>query len=345
MKLSLISLLVITSIFTGCKTDIEVNAPYDRVPIIYGLLDQDVDTHYIKINRTYLGTDNFASAAINDSTIFKSVSARVEQYTSGSLGNVYNLQEKWIKKIDQGLFYTDSQLVYYFVEPNLNNNSTYKLNVTADGKEATAETGLLGNFDYSNSTKLSTLNGFSFAVSPGVYSTVSPKWITANGAIRYDLSLRFYYIEHKGTSTSTKYVDWFLGAQKTPTDNYSGELESEINGESFYIFLSNQPELIDTTGVSKRVIHKVELRVTAADNNFNTYMEVNEPVTSIVTERPEFTNIDGGYGIFSARRTLRLLDRTLNQKSIEELAEGQYTSNLLFCTDSTDWIGESYYCP
>lgn len=338
-------IIILSATFFGCKTDFEVNAPYDRVPIVYGLLDQSSDTHYIKINRTYLGSDNFNSAAINDCTMFDNVTARVEQYTNGSLGTVYPLQEKWVKNIDEGIFYTDSQLVYYFVEPSLDNNSVYKISGTADGKTFSAETDLLGNFDYANSTKLSTLNGFAFAANPGIYNTIDPKWVTANGGIRYDLSLRFYYEEHKNGNIYNKFVDWFLGSQKTPSDTYTGELQSQINGESFFIFLSNQKELIDTIGVTKRVIGKVELRVTAADFNFNTYMEVNEPSSSIVTERPEYTNIEGGYGIFAARRTLRLLNRTLNQKSVQELAEGQYTNDLLFCTDSVDWIGQSYHCP
>ncbi len=343
MKLFFFTILISVCLFS-CKTDFDVNAPYDQVPIVYGLLDQSVDTHYIKINRTYLGANNLNSANINDSILFKNVNARIEQVTNGAVGTVYTLQEKWVNNINEGIFYPDSQKVYFFVEPNLDANSTYRLAVTADGKEFGSETTLLGNYSFTTSTILSTLNGFPFASAPGVYSTIDPKWTTTLDGIRYDLALRFFYDEHKGANITRKSIDWFLGSDKKPSPTSFVELQREVNGESFYIFLSNQEALMDTVGVTKRVIRNVQLMVTAADNELTTYIDVNKPVTGVVTERPEYTNITNGFGIFSARRTIQL-NRALNQKSVQELAEGQYTRDLKFCTDSVDWIGESYHCP
>ena len=50
----------------------------------------------------------------------------------------------------------------------------------------------------------------------------------------------------------------------------------------------------------KRVLgmDAVELILTAGNEDLNTYMQVNEPVTGIVTERPIFTNVNNGIGIF-----------------------------------------------
>jgi hypothetical protein len=338
-------LLFLSASIVSCKTDFEVNAPFNKVPIVYGIIEQTTDTQFIKINRTYLATNVYDAARVNDSSLFTNVTARVEQYTNGILGNVYPLQEIWVKNIDQGIFYTDSQKVYYFVEPNLNVNSQYKLIGTGDGKEFSAETSLIQPFDYTTSFKNSIIfNGFSLAGDLGVYTTVISKWFSAIDGKRYDLSLRFNYEEHKGANISTKYIDWNLGSQKVINIDNINQLQATINGESFYQFLGNNSDLQNITGVTKRVIKSVDLTVTAVNENLNTYIDVNEPVTTIITERPEFTNIENGYGIFASRVKRSLKNRPLSEKSVKELAGGQYTGTLLFCSDSTSYVGETYYC-
>ena len=47
----------------GCSTDVDLTAPYDSVPVVYGLLELDADTQWVKINRTWLGEGNQLSAA------------------------------------------------------------------------------------------------------------------------------------------------------------------------------------------------------------------------------------------------------------------------------------------
>ena len=68
---------VIVSLFAGCETEVDLNAPYKNTTVIFGLLDPDFngdnqisvqDTQWIKINRTFLGEgDNNLYAAIRDS--------------------------------------------------------------------------------------------------------------------------------------------------------------------------------------------------------------------------------------------------------------------------------------
>ena len=41
--------------------------------------------------------------------------------------------------------------------------------------------------------------------------------------------------------------------------------------------------------------------MTIGTANLDTYIAINRPITSIVQERPEFTNIINGIGLFTAR--------------------------------------------
>ena len=47
----------------GCSTEVDLTAPYDSLPVVYGLLEVDADTQWVKINRTWLGDGNQLVAA------------------------------------------------------------------------------------------------------------------------------------------------------------------------------------------------------------------------------------------------------------------------------------------
>ena len=120
MRTYFFSLIVVVSFFSSCKTDFEINAPYEITPVVYGVLDQSLDTQYIKINKAFLGSgNNINYAAINDCTLFDSVLAVIEAYdNSGVLVDIDTLKEKIVVGIDPGIFYDDSQKVYYSTIPN-----------------------------------------------------------------------------------------------------------------------------------------------------------------------------------------------------------------------------------
>ena len=71
--------------FTSCEEDFELNAPYQEIPIVYGLLNQNETAHLITINKSFLGEDNaFIYAAIADSGEYDNLTAYVEEWVDGS---------------------------------------------------------------------------------------------------------------------------------------------------------------------------------------------------------------------------------------------------------------------
>jgi hypothetical protein len=40
---------------SSCSTDIDLNAPYQKTAVVFGLLDAQQDTQWVRINRTWLG--------------------------------------------------------------------------------------------------------------------------------------------------------------------------------------------------------------------------------------------------------------------------------------------------
>jgi hypothetical protein len=74
----------------------------------------------------------------------------------------------------------------------------------------------------------------------------------------------------------------------------------------------------------------VQVNLYAGSDDFTTFIDVNEPSTGIIQERPEFTNIKNGLGLFSSRVIRVPLTRNLDNSSWDSLACGQYTKYTKF---------------
>lgn len=333
--------LSLLALAQSCKTDFDINAPYDDIPVVFGVLDQTVDTQYVKINKTYLGTgDNTTYASINDSILFQNLSATIDEKLNGSITNSYNLEELWVKNIDEGIFNTDSQKVYYFVPSGgLNTDATYKLTVNIDEgrKTVSAQTGLVGSLDFVSTFKIAAHAGLSLANANGSYNTIPVKWTSATGASKYETGMTMYFDEYNQNEVEEKSISWSLGKSTSLTLNGGEEMSKEITGDGFYqIVAAKLKDYENEANVTKRVFTRVEYFLVAAGEDLSTYIGVNEPSNSIVSDRPTFTNINGGLGIFSSRTNIVMKEYLagfpfqLSYISLQELYSGQYTGNLKF---------------
>jgi hypothetical protein len=349
-------LTIVAGIFS-CKTEVELTKEYDDTPIIFGVLDQSVDTQYVKINKSFIGTgDNFAYASIPDCTLFKNVKATVTEV--GGAGRVFDLKEKYIKNLQSGIFYADSQKVYYFVPSTpLDEAATYKLNVVIDEgrKKASAETDLVPEILITQTTLREELsyvtNDNPFTYSPGVGITFN----APGREMLFSVSLKFFYDEYlTDNSVTRRYIEYSLGEQ---TSRINNELLSfSLPGETFFarIPLDNHIKNSNINNVTRRIPRGFEYMISVGNKELTTYIKLNKPTGSVAQERPTYTNIEGGLGVFASRysmfqSTSRFgTDMRLNKLSMKNLWE----MNLKFCTDDTRYSAsspsggpESFYCP
>ena len=104
-----------------------------------------------------------------------------------------------------------------------------------------------------------------------------------------------------------------------------------IKGEDFYKEIGRQLTPLTDATILKRYFDKIEFTIYIAGDDFNTYLLANEPSTGIIQEKPEFTNIENGIGIFSARYAKASPTKLLDVNSLDELVGGQHTFALKFC--------------
>jgi hypothetical protein len=337
-KIKYFFVLSVIGLLFSCKTEVDLRAPYDDTPIIFGVLDQSVDTQYIKINKSFIGEgDNFAYASIPDCTIFKNVVATVTEANSGT---VYTLKEKYIKNIDQGLFYADSQKVYYFVNDNLDQSSEYILSVNIDeGKKIiTSSTEIVEKLSIASKSLLEEIKYVTKVVSSEIsYGQSSIRFTAPKKEMLFSGIFRMYYDEYStSTDITRRYVEYNLGTITSSVNTQ--ELEFILTGENFYFGVQNDNHIKNTNinNVEKRVVRYFEYVISAANQELTTYIGLNKPTTSIAQERPTYTNIEPvgkALGVFASRYSVVVdksglagLNMRLSKQSLQILFDFRWNS-------------------
>jgi hypothetical protein len=323
-------LLVLIVLLGSCKDDLEVNADWKDITVVYGLLDQNDTVHYLKITKAFLGPGNALSfAKIPDSSNYKQkLDVRIEgwemtsKYDSNLMQTIrFDTVTITNKQEGDSVFYFPDQLVYKSEgNSTLNSKYIYKLFIIdpKTGKEVTAQTSLVQKIGTISKPQPAPARA---SFTPGIKSQAI--WTTAEGGKRYQFVGRFYYIETKNADSSQtmKYIDWVIfNSLRTETTDGGIELQYSYSNDVFYVVLGNK---IPVDNSVRRTAYKMEYIFTIAAEDLNTYMEVTEPSYTIVQEKPPFTNITNGIGLFSSRhdntKDYPIVQTTFSQQTLDEL--------------------------
>ncbi|MCB0806143.1 MAG: DUF4249 family protein [Bacteroidales bacterium] len=342
MKSWLFSLLIISGLafsFSSCETDFDTTTEYKDITVVYGILDQKSDTQFIKINKAYLSeTDVLTYAANPDSNQYiNDLEVKIEEFSDqGNLLDSHILEKTTVTNKEAGQFYYPDQIVYFwkpdspidvdyiYLGDNLVDSAliwfdeehTYKLSITnpASGKVIASETNLVKEFRITYPSVQRTIK---FLKNDNSSKTFS--WNDADNAGKYEFELRFNFRELLTTGEErSRYI--VLSKASVDASNNTSEYEVYYKDLNFYSTCENLIPYDDQAAedqVSQRFTGLVEVLVRAAEENLSLYMEVNEPSTSIIQEKPQFSNVDNGIGIFSSRyyekRLIELDDPTKNE--------------------------------
>ena len=315
MKKIYLLVSVFTIIFTSCDTDFDVNAEWEEVTVVYGLLDagDEMKTQQIKISKAFLGKmDAVQMAQFADSINFDQgeLAVKVIKVKNNGTRDTITLDEVPTLRND-GVF-NDSIIVYTFENNNfLNSNFEYELliknNIT--GNEVSSTTNIISEFNFDMGA------GFPFGFietwipgnpSATKFSSTVVTWgnSTDNG-LQYQIELIFNYNENDiaknliYTSTVLEETNIF-----------------EFEGEKIFNFLKN--ELVKDPLIERKFL-SIDLIMTVGSEDLKTYRIINEEITGIVQERPQFTNINNGIGLFSSRFTKNRENFQLANRTIQYL--------------------------
>ncbi len=328
-------LILCCFLFSACSTDLMVIGNYKETMIVYGLLNQSQTKQYIRINKAFLGEGNaLLFAKEKDSTQFvNSLDVRLIRLIDRD--TVILKPDNSIPK-EEGVFYSGDQTnaIYSFdftVKHALNPNSKYSLLVTntSTGVTATATTSLVNNFEITNPSGGSA----SYLFTPkNELSRFFVDWSSHRSARMYQLIIRLIYDDYVTVNgvkdTLTKSLDWAFPS-RTTSGGDNEKLTADFSAVEYLQFiggnLKTYPELNYRRAASMHIV------IVAGGEELSTYIEVNKPSTSIVQDKPIYTNIQNGYGVFSGRYYKPPYVLTIGKtKDFDSLTCGRYTKKLKF---------------
>ncbi|HRH39737.1 MAG TPA: hypothetical protein PK760_15410, partial [Flavobacteriales bacterium] len=353
----LLYLLLGASLFAACSNDLDINAEYKDVTVVYGLLDQRDTLQWVKINKAFLGNGSAIDMAlVADSNEYSDEAitlAEVERLDdNGNVVQTFTLHDTVVSDRLPGAFYGPEQKLFYF-KPGfaqmvgtgsgatpmyLFQDDRYRIHIRVKGKDIYSTTPIVNNFSFSGAIVDTSLqetgNRINLRNFDGTdYQNFDIKWRSSIDGKRCVASYRFRYDEVTGSTVVPRTLEGSLGTKVNLNSQVSNDLVVSMNGASFYQSLADVVKSNPNwQSVDRRVFRGLDFIVTAANDDFNTYLQLTEPVSGIVEDRPAYSNVTGAIGLWGSRYTKSLIGKRLGSNSLNELFEGQHTGGLNFCS-------------
>ena len=356
------TLLVLSSIalFASCDNDLQIIADWKDVPVVYGILNAEDSVHYIKLNKAFLGRGDVMMMAQEFDSL---------HYAGEDVGLRLLEQEKaWIPSENgegwltistieleptdefdnkpEGAFSSPTQIIYKS-DTEINADALY----TAEVYRISSDT--LIAYTKNPIAILSPVN----ITRPNSFSplTITPngfvpnvEWKSIAGGDMYELSMNFNYMEFPiSGEADTLYRSIEFNFPSRLSNNSEGG-EKMTHSIDFYQFLNFIASNIPEDPTVRRLVVGMEaaqvvsgfaithaclnFKLLAAGEDLSTYLVLNENSSSLVLDRPEYSNIENGIGILSSRTSDIVESVKITNSSNDEIATNDVTKHLNFGT-------------
>lgn len=331
--------VVVTLLATSCKVEFSPNGQWHEIPSVYCLLDQDDDTTYVRVQKCYLGDGNvYEYTQVYDSINYPQGSIQVflQEWnatkevvrgandaarshtvlhaTGTAPRRTFTFDYKLVIDKDSGLFATAKGQPVYVCRTagQLDTDCVYRLVVMkADGDTlATASTQLL--WGKMKLISPNSGNKFNFTGGNGNKRCIF-RFSPLEGERRYQPIIRFFYRDywlknndaHPGvpdTIITPHYIDIDAGYFKSDMKVFTEEYPYP---EGAFLSAIKAALVGDTLNkaIVKNVVDTVDIWINVCDENLAQYLYSHEASTALNQSHYSFTNINGGVGVFAARRT------------------------------------------
>lgn len=306
-------------VFNSCETGVNIYEEGEETTIVYGYLDVDADTNYLKITKSFIG--NVVEGGQDYG--LSNYDYKLNVYLIGKFADSPNVNSTVIldtchvyKPYDpDAIFYSGVNQVLYYTTRKLIENQRYNLVIERNDGVVIKST-------------VETINGCEIRRPQFNINFESPvtnqiQWRPNNlfkHAAYYEVVGYFHYGQlNPGETDTVDYtLKWVLGSgtgeelwnssdynmfvNYTPKNFYK-QLQSDDN------FINNSPDWV------QRFVKGFEIVITATGEELYNYILIQNS-TGAIQDTPEYTNIENGMGIWSSRSQCRKMfevnDLTIN---------------------------------
>ncbi len=324
-------LILIPAFSPACRQELDLTGSYEETTVVYGLFDIQDSVHFLRIQRGYI--DSAESALViarNPDSIYYPEGTLEVQLTDELSGVHYTLERILaeeagiIKK--EGLF-ADSDYPLYRLGATLNDSSRYRLHITdaGRGRSVSAEASFLGPFKL-----FVPADGYLLNWSGDEREIVTLSWQHSRKAGIYDMRIRFCYSETDTLGRSVqKEIQWKIFTNKLVL-NRSEQSIIKHDYRSIAFFQNIRGRIAEDSTLTRHA-DSVIFEISAGGIELARLIsnqKVRDGLLSGVAT-PYYSNIEGGYGIFSSIYRISAGAR-LGEITLDSLARGRFTRHLNF---------------
>lgn len=326
-------------IWSACSNEFEVAAPYQDIPVVYGIISPDDTAHYIRIERVFINPDESAYdvARIPDSIYYaeNAISVFLERVSNGQRFQMSRIDGNLEGYVRESGTFAQTPNWLYKVKPAqpggiVKEGEKYRLVIErADGRApVTAETTVPNILNLADPLPSAIPQNISIEGNGG--TRVS--WRTSPSAVIFDVFLNIRYRELSAAPTVFDTIRWRAATGVIREDNaQSGGLyigRTLIYANDFYnTLLAN----IDPQANVQRYFNGIDIEIQGAGPEIVEYQKVaaiNSGLTGAEISA-RYTNLSEGFGIFTAKKTWRFNDFTLHPSSLVALNADEARRNAL----------------
>ena len=305
--------------FASCDNELDLVADFKEVPIVYGLLDQNAEAQYIRVERAFIDRvitpkeiaqnpdslyyDDITVKVINKNTNVEYILEKVD-------GNEEGLPR------EDGLFATSPNYLYKLntadFPMNVGDSIELEIGGVYEDRVVSATTDILKKPFFVTPNNLRFERGRELSVNwkpeedPTIYSAAFIFNITEinNGVIR-DTAIRWEVV------------------------NNSDRVRLEVEGESFYTFLRGA---LEANSNITRLMNNAEFELISGNIDLADYIRVGQANLGITSsgEIPTYTNLSDGLGVFGSRTIDHRFDISFRDSTIDSLRGSVITKDLNF---------------
>ncbi len=321
--------------FAACSNEFELNETYKNIPIVYGILSLQDTAQYIRVERAFIDTKTSALVLAKraDSLYYSTAVVQLQNTASGqtfTLQKVDGNKEGYVR--DTGIFATNPNYLYKIKNSQLALQGGIKYKLTVKNASGDAK-----NIAESTAEVVDTVRvTFPFpgnAVRWTYDNTLSFAWSFNNQNTRvFDLKAVLHYDEYEASNPAvltSKTLEWNIAQNIKPLENSATSVFYRIQGIDWYKFIGKS---IPVSLTKKRIFRNFDVVVEGGGEALREYInagQVNGGLTGSELP-PTYTNINGGYGIFSSRTKNTQKAYPVDSATRDSIANGQYTRQLNF---------------
>ena len=361
------TLLVLSSIalFASCDNDLQIIADWKDVPVVYGILNAEDSVHYIKLNKAFLGRgDVMMMAQEFDSLHYagEDVGLRLLEQEKAWIPSengegwltISTIELEPTDEFDnkpEGAFSSPTQIIYKS-DTEINADALYAAEVYRISSD-TLIAYTKNPIAILSPVNITRPNSFSpLTITPNGF-VPNVEWKSIAGGDMYELSMNFNYMEFPNSiefpeSGEADTISLEFNFQSRLSNNSEGgeKMTQSIDFEQFLNFIATISEDPDYDPSLRRLVVGMEaaqvvsgfaithaclnFTLLAAGEDLSTYLVLNENSSSLVLDRPEYSNIENGIGILSSRTSDIVESVKITNSSNDEIATNDVTKHLNF---------------